>query len=592
MLRCKALAYGVLVLSLTSCSQSEPATPAQLDSPTPVDAGAIVVGAGLSGLAAAVEMGRSGLDVLVLDMNSVMGGHAVLAGGFAVVGTPIQERQGFEDSPELAYADWMQWTEDGDPEWTRFYAENSREMLYDWLTDMGVEFVHVLPSHENSVPRFHFTARGALDAVLALYRSALGLPNVSFLWNHRVESLVLREGRISGVVARSLRTNETQTLYAPHVVLATGGFEGDLERVLSNWNPDLPRPDRLLLGASIHARGSGHDLASEVGALLTRMDRHYIYINGMVDPRDPQRLLAITAGNDHSLWLNAQGQRFTNETGRDKMALADLFAQDPISYWAIFDDTARSQFAMRGRVWINNPMAGHPVLDNPETTHKAQTLDALASMTGLPSDTLAASVQRFNQLIEAGHDTDFGRFAKPAEAPPKIQQPPFYAMQLFPMARKSMGGVAVDIATRALNSSGKRIPGLYAVGELTGSVGINGKHGMDGMFLGPALLTGRVAGRAIVAAHVSSKGNLAITARSPALGELGNWKGATSADELESLLAETRAGYWHFEISHALVLERQYDCTLCHSAQVPFQPVNNRQVKLAQSQLCAHCHSM
>ena len=46
---------------------------------TGMDADAIVVGAGLSGLSAAVEMGRSGVRVLVVDENSVAGGHAVLA---------------------------------------------------------------------------------------------------------------------------------------------------------------------------------------------------------------------------------------------------------------------------------------------------------------------------------------------------------------------------------------------------------------------------------------------------------------------------------------------------------------------------------
>ena len=43
------------------------------------DADVIIIGAGLSGLSAAVEMGRSGLKVLVVDMNSVAGGHAMLA---------------------------------------------------------------------------------------------------------------------------------------------------------------------------------------------------------------------------------------------------------------------------------------------------------------------------------------------------------------------------------------------------------------------------------------------------------------------------------------------------------------------------------
>ena len=68
------------------------------------------------------------------------------------------------------------------------------------------------------------------------------------------------------------------------------------------------------------------------------------------------------------------------------------------------------------------------------------------------------------------------------------------------MTRKNMGGVAIDMQARVLNREGQVVPGLYASGELTGSVGINGSHGMDGMFLGPAIVTGRLAGRAIAAA--------------------------------------------------------------------------------------------
>jgi predicted oxidoreductase len=76
-------------------------------------------------------------------MNSVAGGHAVLAGGVALVATPLQEKNGAKDSPDAAYKNWMQWTVDADPQWTRFYVEHSRAMIYDWVTAMGVEFVRV-----------------------------------------------------------------------------------------------------------------------------------------------------------------------------------------------------------------------------------------------------------------------------------------------------------------------------------------------------------------------------------------------------------------------------------------------------------------
>ena len=576
-----------IAASLFACTEqaSSPHVP-------PRYADAIVVGAGLSGLSAAVEMGRYGVNVVLLDMNSVMGGHAVMAGGFAIVDTPIQHAEGFEDSPEKAYADWMEWTEDGDADWTRYYAEHSREMIYDWMADMGVDFVRIQAGHENSVPRFHFTPNGALDVVLALFREALVLPTVAFEWNEKVHSLVVEDGRVTGVNTRNLRTGVERTLMAPHVVLATGGFEGNLERVLDYWRTDLPKPDRLLLGASIHATGTGHDLAEEAGAGLTWMNRHYIYTNGMADPRDPQATLAITAGNSSALWVNAQGRRFTNEAGFDKAILADVLDQEPTTYWAIFDESSRGTFSMRGREWINNPTEGHTVLDHPEATVTAESLEQLASLTGLPLESLLASVERFNALIDAGVDEDFGRFSHTDDAPPKIAQPPFFAIQFFPMPRKSMGGVAVDMQARALNGSGDVVPGLYAAGELTGSVGINGTHGMDGMFLGPALVTGRIAGRTIAEAVLEGASRAPVTVRPPpdSLPDTASWEPSLTAEDLEALLSVERDGYWHFRISHELALERGYECVLCHSPQVPFAALDNRESLLAQSQVCGNCH--
>ena len=78
------------VVIVLICSLAGPAGCARQDAAHEADADAIVVGAGLAGLSAAVEMGRAGLDVLVVDMNSVPGGTAVRAGGIAMVGTPAR----------------------------------------------------------------------------------------------------------------------------------------------------------------------------------------------------------------------------------------------------------------------------------------------------------------------------------------------------------------------------------------------------------------------------------------------------------------------------------------------------------------------
>jgi predicted oxidoreductase len=109
-----------------------------------------------------------------------------------------------------------------------------------------------------------------------------------------------------------------------------------------------------LIGSAISATGSGHDMATEAGAELARIDRHYIYINGLIDPRDPEQRHSLTAGNNQSVWVNASGQRFTNEGGFEKDILVDLLQQEPSSYWMVFDEAARGSFGVRscGYGWI------------------------------------------------------------------------------------------------------------------------------------------------------------------------------------------------------------------------------------------------
>ena len=75
-----------------------------------MDADAIVVGAGLAGLAATAELARAGRRVLLLDQEpeSNLGGQAFWSfGGLFLVGTPEQRRMGIRDSRELAWQDWL-----------------------------------------------------------------------------------------------------------------------------------------------------------------------------------------------------------------------------------------------------------------------------------------------------------------------------------------------------------------------------------------------------------------------------------------------------------------------------------------------------
>lgn len=567
-----------------------------------VDADIVVVGAGIAGLSAAIDAAAGGARVTVVDMNSVFGGHGIQSGGVAFVGSPMQEAAGFRDTPDRAFADWTEWAVDGDPEWTRFYVENSREMLYDWLTGLGVRFDRVRPSHGNSVPRFHMTYRRGLNLTRPIYLEALRYSNIDFRWNSVAEHLLIDDGRVVGVEGRDYRAGSGFELRAHRVILATGGFESNIEMVKENWRDDLPAPGAVYSMSGHYSLGLGHRMAEEAGAALVHLDRQY---NGYTIVPDMQGLednRGYTAGNARSIWVNKEGRRFVTEGGIDRYVFDAVMRQQPEGHWAIYDADDKDGFRLGGPHFVSAEAIDRDkiqrlAVENPAITQKADTLAGLAESIGVPPDALEATVREYNALVEAGESTDVDGL--PPEDPPPaftIDTPPYYATKLYPMANKSAGGVSIDMRTHALDADGRPVPGLFAAGELTGSAGINGLNGLDGMFTGPSMLTGRVAGRTAAAELAALPGwePAAFTRRAEDWRLQpepdAEWAPALGPDDVRAMLAETRDGYWHFERVHGLVLERGYDCAQCHSSRVPFYRPASRDDRALQTQVCNACH--
>jgi len=100
----------------------------------PTNADIVVVGAGIAGLAAALDAGRAGANVTVIDTWSVFGGHAVMSQGLVcLVDTPFKRARGIADSPDLAIGDFLTHGRDANPDWVRLYARESKGEVYDWL---------------------------------------------------------------------------------------------------------------------------------------------------------------------------------------------------------------------------------------------------------------------------------------------------------------------------------------------------------------------------------------------------------------------------------------------------------------------------
>ena len=176
-----------------------------------------------------------------------------------------------------------------------------------------------------------------------------------------------------------------------------------------------------------------------------------------------------------------------------------MLAQNPRHAWAIADRS------MLGKMSVIDPWYQQgettyrdrieELLENSPFIHKADTLAELADKIEVDRDTFINTVERYNAAFTNGLDKE-PEFGKPLGASKPFDTPPYYAIQMFPLARKNFGGVKTDIRCRVLDKHFEPINGLYAAGELAGMAGghINGKAGLEGTMLGPSIFSGRVAG--------------------------------------------------------------------------------------------------
>ena len=318
-----------------------------------MDADAIVVGAGLAGLAATAELTRAGRRVLLLDQEpeSNLGGQAFWSfGGLFLVGSPEQRRMGIRDSRELAWQDWLgsaffdRAVDDPAGEdywayrWAQAYVDFAAGEKRSWLHAMGVRWFplvgwaerggYLADGHGNSVPRFHVTW-GTGPAVVAPFerrvREAAGSGLAGLRFRHRVDGLTVTGGTVDGVrgailepsqAARGTRSSRTVTgefeLHAPAVIVTSGGIGGNLDLIRENWPDRLgPAPDRMICGVPEHVDGRMLAIAERAGGRLVNRDRMWHYTEGIQnwDPIWARHGIRILPGPS-SLWFDARGRRF------------------------------------------------------------------------------------------------------------------------------------------------------------------------------------------------------------------------------------------------------------------------------------------
>lgn len=461
----------------------------------------VVLGGGAAGIAAGIEALDKGAQVIVIEKEPAAGGAAIISGGGClIVGSPLQEQAGIHDTPDLAFDDWVKWGGPSTDEvWARYYIEHTLHDLYHWAEKNGVNWVDLKFQEGNSVLRWTRADNSGHGLMSALIASFLGKGG-KLLTHTKMTGLRHDGDRVTGVsvVARGDDASEF-AIDAKVVVVATGGFNSNVDMVYE-VKPELAT-GRVLEGSGFGAKGEGHKAVSALGGYLTHMDQIWFYAYATPDYRDPTLrrglVFRLIPGN---IWVNQQGRRFHNESlsGGNSGSPA-LLAQNPRHAWAVVDR------AMLANMTIADPyyQTGEKInrdkieelLDNSPFIKKANTLAELAGRMEVDEAAFLETIERYNAAFAQGLKTE-PDFGKPLGASKPFDTAPYYAIQMFPMARKNFGGVKTDIRCRALDKHFEPIKGLYAAGELAGMAGghINGAAGLEGTMLGPSLFSGRVAG--------------------------------------------------------------------------------------------------
>lgn len=408
---------------------------------------AIIIGTGLAGLTAAMEITNAGKKVLLLDQETEknIGGQAYWSfGGLFLINSPQQRLMGIKDSFDLAHQDWMSTasfdrSEDYWPrQWAEAYLNFAAAEKYDYLAKLGIKLMFMVgwaergdgsaSGHGNSVPRFHVSWGTGVGVVKPFVEKAYQAERkglLLFKFRHRVTNLISRNGAVKGVSGdiladddqeRGFATNRNVissfSFYAPHIVIASGGIGGNHELVRENWPARLGiAPLKMIFGVPAYVDGKMIGVAEKMGAHMINRDRMWHYTEGVQNWNSiwPDHGIRILPGPS-SMWFDAKGDRLPAPylPGFDTLGTLKYLQQNGSSYsWFILtQNILKKEFALSGSeqnpditnkdYWLFLQRLFGRKATGPVETFKEKGEDFVVA------DSLEALVKQMNQLTGDG----------------------------------------------------------------------------------------------------------------------------------------------------------------------------------------------
>lgn len=467
---------------------------------------ALVIGAGGSGLAAAITLQEQGIETLVVDKMANAGGATALTGALINGGCSKQQAErGVTDDVQTMFMDAMVYGSfQNDARMTWLMVNNTGDSV-DWLHDtVGVEFeeaINHFPEHTNDRA---FYPKGKQPGYLTGTMEQHYLSNGGeLLLETRAQHLLTEDGRVIG--ASCSTADGTLNIYADVTLLATGGYGASVALRPAD------QMGTLFYGASA-STGDGIIMAEEVGAMTHYMQYLKSYPQGIEKPLDggnitadgttfrgnayisPLASQAVTL-NDGAIYVNVEGERCMNEN-MDFVSIKKVTQkQTDMTVYLVMDQKGYDKWMGMMEVSAGlTPEIVAPWLDADDgkpVFRKGATVEEAAAKAGIDAEKLSATVAHFNEMVASGKDDDFGR----AEMSVGLDSDgPIYIVEQRLRMATSLGGLKTSTSFEVYDENEQAIDGLYACGEVIG--GVHGDESMPSNCVAWAVTSGRLAAKA------------------------------------------------------------------------------------------------